>query len=264
MLRLLLALAIFVTATIGQPAYADRKQKEAAKATAYAQAVLDQFGGTGDELTLFNADRVIERAWREYTHFHNMESEIGRELALLRAKSASARKEKKRVAEAWAVAIQLQPVNISLERRMALSIQAANALAASGDFAASRQYFSAARTYAFAQDRDTKMLQLQLRIQELRALGPQMEWRPLRDTLLDMRTFSEGFSMWTIPRLDALISEAELRLALQPESDEKRVELGELKSKIELMMKGMGNLLSPQFVNRVRSFYYTIEDVYDL
>ena len=123
---------------------------------------------------------------------------------------------------------------------------------------------SAARTYAFAQDRDTKMLQLQLRIQELRALGGQMEWRPLRDSLLDMRTFSEGFSMWTIPRLDALVSEAELRFELQPEGDEKRTELSDLKSKIELMMKGMGNRLTPQFVNRVRSFYYTIEDAYNL
>ncbi|MBO6503666.1 MAG: hypothetical protein JJ850_13315 [Kordiimonadaceae bacterium] len=261
MLRMLLALAIFLTAPA---AFADRKEKEAAQATAYAQAVLNQFGGTDDSLTLFNADRVIERAWREYTHFHKMETDIGRDLALLRAKSASTRKEKKRVAAAWQIAIKLQPINISLERRMALSIQAANATAASGDYSSARQYFSAARTYAFAQDRDTKMLQLQLRIQELRALGPQMEWRPLRDTLLDMRTFSEGFSMWTIPRLDALVSEAELRLELQPETDEKRVELSDLKTKIELMMKGMGHRLTPQFVNRVRSFYYTIEDAYDL
>lgn len=261
MLRLLLAFAIFAAAPA---AHADRVEKEAAKATAYAQAVLEQYGGTGDATTLFNADRVIERAWREFTHFHNMESDIGRELALLRARSASTRKEKKRVAEAWATAIRLQPINLPIARKMALSIQAANALAASGNFAASRQYFSAARTYAFAQDRDTKMLQLQLRIQELRALGPQMAWRPLRDSLLDMRTFSEGFSMWTVPRLDALVSEAEIRIQLQPESDEKRVELSDLKSKIELMMKGMGNRLTPQFVNRVRSFYYTIEDAYSL
>ena len=261
MLRLLLALALFATTTT---AMADRNEREAAKAMAYAQAVLTQFGGTGDEQTLFNADRVIERAWREYTHFHKMETEIGRELALLRARSASTRQEKGRVAEAWTIALQLQPLTTTVNRKLALNIQAANALAAAGDFAASRQYFSAARTYAFAQDRDTKMLQLQLRIQELRALGGQMEWRPLRDSLLDMRTFSEGFSMWTIPRLDALVSEAELRFELQPEGDEKRTELSDLKSKIELMMKGMGNRLTPQFVNRVRSFYYTIEDAYNL
>lgn len=261
MLRLLLALALFATST---SAIADKKDKKAAEAMAYAEAVLTQFGGTSNVATLSNADTVIEKAWKQFTEFHQMESELGRDLALLRAKSASARKDDDRVATAWQTALRLQPISITLERRMSLNIQAANATAAIGDFAASRQFFSAARTYAFAQDKDTKMLQLQLRIQELRLLGGQMEWRPLRDSLLDMRTFSEGFSMWTIPRLDALLSEAELRISLQPESIEKRTELSDLKTKVELMMKGMGNRLNPQFVNRVRQFYYTLEDYYAL
>lgn len=261
MLRLFIALVLVFTASA---AHADRKEREAAAAANRARAVLTQFKNTSDEETLFNADRVIERAWREFIHFYGMENSLGRDLALLRARSASTRKESGRVAKAWETAIKLQPANLPIERRMTLSIQAANATAASGELSQARQYFSAARTYAFAQDRDTKMLQLQLRIQELKVLGPQMDWRPLRDSLLDMRIFSEGFSMWTVPRLDALVSEAELRIDLQPESDEKRADLGELKSKIELMMKGMSNVLTPEFVNRVRSFYYTIEDNYEL
>lgn len=240
------------------------QQERATAAFKYASAVVKQYNNTNDEQTLFNADRIIERAWLDLKYYYGIESELARDLALIRAKSATSRADKRRVTRAWQIALKLQPGNLPIARRLTLNIQAANATARVGDVTASSQYFAAARTYAFSPDRSTKVLQLNLRIQELRALGEQMEWRRLRDNLLDMRLFSEGFSLWTIPRLEALVSEAELRLALQPEGEEKRNALSDLKTKIQLMMKGMGQLLAPTYVNRVRNFYYAIEDGYDL
>lgn len=70
--------------------------------------------------------------------------------------------------------------------------------------------------------------------------------------------------MWTLPRLDALLSETEIRVLYEPEVDEKRVNLADLQSKIELMMKGMGHTLSPTYVDRVRELYYSLEDKYKL
>ncbi len=257
-------IALTACITFMSPILHADQQERATAAFKYATAIVKQYGNTNDEQTLFNADRIIERAWLDLRYYYGTESELARDLALIRARSATSRADKRRVTKAWQTALRLQPRNLPRARRLALNIQAANATARVGDVRASSQYFAAARTYAFSPDRSTKILQLELRIQELRALGGQMEWRRLRDNLLDMRLFSEGFSLWTIPRLNALVSEAELRLTLQPEGEEKRNALSDLKTKIQLMMKGMGQLLTPTYVNRVRDFYYAIEDGYDL
>lgn len=260
MLRTFLALSFIFTAWSVSADEAEKSKKAAISAV----SIITQFAGTNDNRKLASADATIEKTWQDYARYFPLEGSVGQQLALIRARSASSAKDKKRVAEAWDTALKLQPTSLSDNLRLAFTIQAAHATANVGDYSAARRYFAAAQTYAFAQDRDTKALQLNLKINELRALGPQMEWRRLRDNLTDMRIFSQGFSLWTVERLDALVSEAELRLALQPESDDKRRDLGELKSKIELTMKNTSNMLTAPFVNRVRNFYYAIEDYYDL
>ncbi len=260
--RSILATALLVV-FFSPGAFADRLERAAA-ALDYASRITLEYRNSNDNKKLFNADRAIERAFTDLVYYHGVNNDLARDLALIRAKSATSRNDKSRVAQAWQLALKLQPNNLTMGRRLNLNIQAANATAKIGDIRAATQYFSAARTYAFAKDRDTKSLQLQLRLHELRALGQQMEWRRLRDNLLDMRRFSEGFSMWTLPRLDALISEAEIRILYEPEADEKRINLADLRSKIELMIKGMGNTLQPTQINRVRNLYYTLEDNYQL
>lgn len=263
MRTIIIAILLSFTGLLSVSVGADR-QERATEAYNVARAVIGRYHGVTDPVKLFRGDQAIERAWRNLTYYYGMENDLARDLALIRARSASSREDRTRVAKAWELALELQPANLPIGRRLTLNIQAANATAKVGNVRASERYFAAARTYAFSKDRDAKQLQLQLRLQELRALGQQMPWRRLRDNLLDMRTFSEGFSMWTLPRLDALVSEAEIRLMYEPEGEGKRTNLGDLKSKIELMMKGMGNVLSPAYVNRVRDFYYEIEDDYDL
>lgn len=261
-LKLLVSAAVLMF-SFTYSASADRQERAQAALT-HAANITQYYGATNDEKKLFDADRLIERAFSDLVYYHGTNNVVARELALLRAKSATSREDKSRVTAAWQLALELQPLNLPASRRLTLNIAAANATARVGDLRASTQYFAAARTYAFSKDRDTKVLQLNLRIQELRSLGQQMPWRQLRDNLLDMRRFSEGFSMWTLPRLDALISETEIRVLYEPEIDEKRTNLADLKSKIELMMKGMGHTLSPSYVNRVRSLYYNLEDTYHL
>jgi len=240
------------------------QQERAAAALDYASRITVAYRNSNDNKVLFNADRAIERAFTDLVYYHGSNTDLARDLALIRAKSATSRNDKSRVTQAWQLALELQPTNLPAARRLSLNVQAANATAKIGNIRASTQYFAAARTYAFSKDRDTKSLQLQLRLQELRALGQQMGWRRLRDNLLDMRRFSEGFSMWTLPRLEALISETEIRVLYEPENAEKRTNLADLRSKIELMIKGMGNTLQPTQINRVRNLYYTLEDNYAL
>ncbi len=263
MRKLFLTIMMSATIVFGSGAHADR-QERATAAYEHAKAIIGQYISVNDNQILFDADRTIELAWRELTHYYGLDNELARDLALIRAKSASSRNDKGRVTRAWKTALNLQPDNLTAGQRLSLNIQAANATAKAGDVISSKQYFASARTYAFLKDRSAKQLQLHLRLQELRALGAQMEWRRLRDNLMDMRTFSEGFSLWTIPRLEALVSEAEIRLMYEPETQDKRLTLADLKSKIELVMKGVGQVLSPTYVNRVRDFYYTLEDNYDL
>jgi len=242
---------------------ADR-QDRAEAAFQYASRITNAYQQINDNKKLFNADRSVETAFRELVYYYGTNNDLARDLALIRAKTATSRKDKSRVASAWNLALELQPSDLAEEKRLTLNIMAANATASVGDVKASTQYFAAARSYAFAKDRDARALQLQLRIQELRSLGQQITWRRLRDNLSDMRHFSEGFAMWTIPRLDALVSEAEIRFLYQPETQEKRTDLADLKSKIELMVKGMGHSLMPAHIDRVRTLYYSLEDNYQL
>lgn len=245
------------------PSHAGQEERAQAAFT-YAKQVVEQYGGTTDNERLFDADRSIERAWRDLIYYYGMQNDLSRDLALVRARSATARLDKSRVSEAWQTALGLQPDNIGISSRLSLNIAAANATAKVGDFEAAQRYFAVARTYAFSRDKDAKALQLQLRIQELRSVGQGLEWRKLNDSLLDLRKFSEGFAMWTLPRLEALLGEAEIRLMLEPERDEKRATLADLKAKILLLTKGMEGQLPGSYVDRVRAYYYTIEDHYDL
>ncbi|WP_262695131.1 hypothetical protein [Kordiimonas aquimaris] len=245
------------------PAHADR-QKQAQKAFTDAQYIVTHYRDTLDNEKLFEADRLIESAWRDLKHFYGTTTALSSDLALIRARSASSRKDKARVTEAWQTALSLQPANLPAARRLSLNIAAANATGTAGDVQSSTRYFAAARTYAFSRDKDAKELQLRLRLQELKLVGASFPWRKLNDNLLDMRNFSEGFAMWTLPRLDALLGEAELRLSLEPEKDHKRNNLADLKAKIILLTKGMEGNIPPNYIERVRNFYYAIEDYYDL
>lgn len=253
-----------VVLTFSAPSVSADQQARADAALQHASRVTIAYRQVNNSKKLFEADRIVEKAFRDLVYYYGVKSDLARDLALIRAKTASSRQDKSRVAEAWGLALELQPTDLTNDKRLALNLLAAEATAVVGEVNLSSQYFAAARSYAFANDRHAKILQLQLRIQELRSLGQQLPWRRLRDSLIDMQHFSEGFAMWTMPRLDALVSEAEIRLSYQPEIEAKRKSLAGLKSKIELMTKGMGNTIMPAQIDRVRELYYALEDRYQL
>lgn len=259
----LIAMLLLTGLLVGGPASADRVER-AKEAYRYAAQVVETFKGSNDLAAIGAADRNIERAWRELTYYYGLDNALVGDLALIRARAATVRRDKGRIAEAWQAALELQPRNMPRNRRLALTIQAANATGEIGDVEAASRHFSAARTYAFDPNKRDKLLELQLRLREMRLLGGEMEWRRLRDNLLDLRRFSEGFNMWSVARLDALLGEAEIRLMYEPEIEEKRNDLADLKAKIVLVMKGLEDSVPPTYVDRVRTFYYTIEDNYDL
>jgi hypothetical protein len=254
---------VFLVIAASFPSYSDEEERAQA-AFSHATQVLAEYRNTTNHELLFDADSSIERAWQDYTYHHGMEGDLPRDLAILRARSATARRDKSRVSEAWEIAIGLQPMDLSKSGRLNLNIAAAYATAKVGDHVAAQRYFSVARTYAFLRDKNAKDLQLQLRIQELRFVGRSLEWRKLNDNLMDMRKFSEGFAMWTLPRLEALLGEAEIRLMFEPERDEKRSNLATLKAKIILLTKGMEGELPSRYIDRIRAYYYAIEDGYNL
>ena len=258
-----LIICLMMSCAAFAPVHADR-QERAQKAFKNAQCIVAQYGNTLDEKELFEADRLIESTWRDLVYYYGTKTVISPQLALIRARSASSRNDSSRVAGAWKMALGLQPLDLPVATRLTLNIAAANATGKAGNIQAATRYFAAARTYAFSQDKEAKVLQLRLRLQELKLIGAEFSWRKLNDSLHDMRNFSEGFAMWTLPRLDALLGEAELRLSLQPEHAEKRENLADLKAKIILLTKGMDGNLPADYVERVRNFYYTIEDNYAL
>ena len=128
MLRAFIVLSLLMAVSSAQ---ADDAKKIAAAAS-FAEAIVAKFSNTRDETELAKADSAIEKAWQDYIRYHATNNELGKELALIRARSASSKRDKKRVASAWETALQLQPLNINSMTRLNLNVQAANASAAAG------------------------------------------------------------------------------------------------------------------------------------
>ena len=263
MLKKIVIAAFLFGATTGLHAATPAEEK--AEALKEASALLEKYGGVGDPATLQKLDSYIERTWNKYTNFYGTNSPIASEFALLRARSASAAKRRKAVAANWRQAIELLPITTSGARRLNYYTQAANAATAVEDFRSAEQFYAAARAFAVVREGNVDRTRLYLRLQELKTTGSAMEWRRLNDSLLDLRKYSEAFVMWSIPRLDALLGEAEIRLTMQPDhDDDKRLMLGDLKAKILLVQKGMNGSVPPQQIERIRTLFYALEDHFDL
>lgn len=243
--------------------YAADDEERAAIAWQNAEAVVAEFAYVQDEETLRRRYRDIERVWQDLNRYHQDVAVFTPQFSLIRARAASAAHDKGRAVSLWQEAISANQA-VGPAMIMSLNIEAAHGVAAVGAYDMSAQFFAAARAYAFIRGEQQESTRLQIRVQELQVLGANMNWRDLNDALLDLRDYSATFPMWTLPRLEALLSEAEIRLNVEPESKEKRAELSELKAQIVLMQKGINRDLPATFISRIRSLFYALEDNYQL
>lgn len=255
---------VLLAAAFSFPSFANAKEKRAAAALARAQNIVAQFQTTNDLDILSRSESAIEYAWDDLAYYHRNGTSITPALALIRAKATSKSKSRARIVEAWNTALRLQPENTPSAKWLSMNVAAGHATASVGETKLSSRYFAAARNYAFRLDRDSIALQLRLRIQELTVNGGKLPWRQMNDKILDMRRYSEGFTIWNEPRLEALLSEGELRIAHEPETDEKRLQLSNIKAHVKLAEKGLSENMRPRYINRIRAFYYALEDGYAL
>ncbi len=262
MIRQILLTLSAVLLLVG-PSYGATDEERAAEALQNAQAMVAEFANERDEATLERIDKSVERVWLQLLEYHGIGNQLVPQLALLRARSASAERDKRRAVPAWQQAIQANS-SVSPAFVLGLNIEAAHAAAMVGEYEESSRFFAAARAYAFVRGDQSESARLQMRVTELRVLGGTMPWRDLNDALTDLRDFSETFPMWTLPRLESLLSEGEIRLVNQPEGKEKRGALSSLKAEILLMQKGMNLNLPASFTSRIRALFYALEDNYDL
>jgi len=239
----------------------EERAAEIAEAVTY---YLETFRSTDDEEALARAYSGISRTWEDFSKIANPVVPVVGEFAILRAKAATAARDRKRVVKAWQTALKLhQPINNS-EQLMALNIQAAHAAAKVEQYDSARQFFAAARAFSFSRGDNSDSSRLFLRIRELSILGGAMDWRSLKDALFDMRAFSEKFPMWSLSRLEAVLAETEIRLNFQPEDTDKRADLSRLKAEITLIADGLAEHLPHDYLARVRKVYYALEDNYKL
>ena len=258
---------VFVTALLmfASAGYAASPEEKKAKVLQQTRELVKHYGGMSDPETLARLNGEIERTWQNFTQLFGTNSKLATKFAYMRAKSATAAKQQSMVSSSWRQAIKLLPASTTGSRRLAYYTQAANASAAVSDFESATQFFAAARAFAAVRGKAADRTKLYLKIQELKTSGEGMEWRRLNDSLLDMRRYAENFVSWSIPHLDALLGETEVRLLMQPESNgEKRLTLGALKAKIILVQKGMNGAIPPMQVDRIRALFYALEDNYDL
>lgn len=261
---ILLALALTST-SVSAASDEEKLQEKKREVLALSRHLVDQYSGLRDPQLLKRLYYQTDKNWQDYTGLYRTNNDLARDLALLRARAATAARSKRTVAETWQTAIKLLPISTKSYRKLGMYAEAANAASAVGDYRAAEQFYAAARLYANMGDKNKETTQLYLRIQELKNTGEGMDWRRLHDRLLDMRKFSETFAIWSLPRLDALLAESEIRMALQPNGDdEKKAVLGDLKAKIELAQKGLDSSIPTMHLERVRTLYYALEDSFGM
>lgn len=258
--------SLLLASFIAVPAVAEVDLKKQAAAMQKAAYVLTNFKQRQtDKRALAKAEGKIEQAWREFVAHLGTKHAFAKDLAFIHARSVTAAKSKKKIIPAWKAALKQIPRKATRATRINLYMEAGYAAAVADRYDAAEQYFGYARSLAVAQEgADKERAQLYMRLNELKTTGRGMEWRPLRDALSDFRKASEFFNMWSVPRLDALIGEAEIRVAFQPNYEEKRTDLAELKAKIILMQKNLDTDIPPDQLKRLRNLMYVLEDHWQL
>ncbi len=226
--------------------------------------LLSQYNNKTTTEALAAADHEIERVWRILEKSPPINASVQADFALLRARSATAKKDRSRIVSAWDKAFQAKVFSLTSKQLLSMNVEAASAAAIAKDYAAVSRFFAAARAYVMDEGDKADTVRLNLHLQELRLIAPTMQWRALKDALSDVRQFASFASAWSLPKLNLLVSESELRLAYQPETKEKREDLAALKAEIDLIIKGtQANGQSPM-KGRVRSLFYALEDIYSL
>lgn len=239
-------------------------KKSAATLHQVAFVMANYSRGNATRADLRKAEGKVEQTWEDFVKYLGATHPLAKQLSLVRARTLTAAGRKKKIVPAWKGALQRLPISLAKARRVNLYTEAANAAAMAGDFNAAESFYGVARSLAVMGSKNKEKAQLYMRLHELKATGVGMQWRPLRDALSDLRKVSEHFVLWSVPRVDAILGEAEIRVALQPNRKEKRTDLGELKAQLILAQKGMDNGMPAQQLKRMRSLFYVLEDHWHL
>ncbi|NVJ99012.1 MAG: hypothetical protein HWE25_12725 [Alphaproteobacteria bacterium] len=259
---------VFLIALIGSvttATLAKSAEEKAAEILSAAQSYVDNYRFERDEAALSKAYSGLDKVWDAFVGQYGVGHPLAAEFSLIRARAATAASDKSAVVQAWKQALQSNGVGTTTaQQKVGLNVEAAYAAAKVEDYVSSQQFFAAARALAVVRGDDAEKARLYMRIRELGVVGAGMDWRSLRDALYDLRKFSETFAMWTVPRLEAVVGEAEIRLRYQPEGEEKREDLSTLKAEIMLIVDGVSSSLPPGFMTRVRTLNYALEDRYQL
>ncbi len=266
--NLLLSALVALPLVFSVPVFSDVRSdlKKSAAVLQKAAFVLTTYRqGQADQRSLARAEGNIEKSWQNFAKTFGTKHPLAKDLAFIRARAVTAAKNRKKIVLAWKDALAQIPSNASNASRVNLYMEAGYAAASAKDYRVAEQYFGYARSLAAAEGGDKERVQLYLRMNELKTTGAGMEWRPLRDALFDLRQASEAaFNLWTVPRLDALLGEAEIRVSHQPEDPEKRTDLAQLKAKIILAQKNLDDDIPPTQLKRLRSLMYILEDYWKL
>ncbi|MBL4639985.1 MAG: hypothetical protein JKY57_05595 [Kordiimonadaceae bacterium] len=238
--------------------------KEAANMQQVSFIMTNYGPGRATRKEMRSAEKKVERTWADFVEIQGENHALTRPLSLIRARTLTAAKRTKKIVPAWQGALRRLPARATAGRRVNLYIEAANAAASVGKFREAQAFYAVARSLEVLKSKNKEKSQLYFRLHELKSVSVGMQWRPLRDALSDLRKSSEHFVLWSVPRVDALLGEAEIRVAHQPNHKEKRADLGELKAQLILAEKGMNTGMPAAQLKRMRELFYVLEDYWRL
>ena len=262
MLRLFVSIMLVWCIALSVSAY-ESVEKSVVALNAATELIVKHASENNPE-TLKKLSSEIERTWAEFGKYYPEDHILVARFSLLRARSLYAAGKLQKAVAAWQFALQSQPPTTEPSIRIQLLTEAASATSDAGSYEKAAEYFAASRALAAQRGKEVAHSQLYLRLKELSTIGQALEWRRLNDALLDLRKFSQQFVIWSSPRMDALLGEAELRFRLQPNTEEKRLDLAALKAQIELAQKGLGDNIGPMQLERLRTLFYALEDHWQL
>ncbi len=209
--------------------------------------------------------RKIENTWLVFAERQGKSHPKAGVFSLLRARALTATRDKSRVVDAWKTTIELHQAYNSPAHMMNLFVEAGDAASSVKNSQAAKSFYQSAQDLSYTQGKRSKETTLQIKAREISLNADTKTWRQLNEELEDLRTYAEQFALWSVPQLDALLTEAFVRFQHQPQRSRqeftaKRMALSEIQQAISLNQKSIGQDIPPVFKRRIRDLMYLLED----
>lgn len=211
-----------------------------------------------DRITI--ADDRFVKAQRDLAVLRIGDSQGQIILAVARARSASHRQDRRILTSAWNDAINSLHRLADNETLLAMNMEAADALKQARLYSAAAKVLDEAANLVPPRTSRVSVAWFELQYERIAALAQDEDWRRIAHRLEDMEAYADEHLNWSLPRFVRNLREIDIRLAFEPDSNERLIRIRELFASADLIKDMLGARLPAKWRDEYRELGYRLED----